>query len=113
MKTEVKAEAGTEIKAESKAVDKAAAKAEMPVASPRKEKPSARPTPAQIAAGTRGAKAGGKEPPAPRFDFGEEDKPAPKSADQPKRPSKTVPRKLETVVSVTKSQTGQSKSDKK
>jgi len=96
-----------------KTVDKTTAKAELPAAPVRKEKPSARPTPAQIAAGTRGPKASSKEPPAPRFDFGEEDKQAPKPADQPKRPDKTVPRKLETVVSVTKSQAGQSKQNKK
>ena len=54
-----------------------AAKAETPPAPPRKEKPSTRPTPAQIAAGARQPKAGGKEPAAPRFDFDEGSKSPP------------------------------------
>jgi DNA gyrase subunit A len=66
----------------------------------RKGKSSARPTPAEIARGTRGA-SGTKEPAAPRFDFGEEEPPVRKSAG-----GTTTPRKLDVVVSVTKTQAG-------
>lgn len=99
----------SQTKAEPQATTKFAAvpsKAEAKPAAPRKEKPSSRPTPAEIAQGTRGAAKGDKTPAAPQmFDFGEE-------YVTPPRPPKTTPRKLETVVSVTKTQANQSKQDK-
>lgn len=69
----------------------------------RKGKPSNRPTPGEIARGTRGSTAGAKEPVTPRFDFGEEEQAEPKNAS-----GKSQAKKLDVVVSVTKTQAQQS-----
>ena len=82
--------------------DKARADTESKAAPPRKEKASNRPTPAEIARGTRGP-APGKEPVTPRFDFGEEEQAATKNAG-----GKSQAKKLDVVVSVTKTQAKQS-----
>ncbi len=70
-----------------------------------KGKPSAKPTPAEIASGTRGGSAK-QAAEAPRFAFADEVEANPKSAGKPS------PKKLDTVVSVTKSQAGHAKAEK-
>jgi DNA gyrase subunit A len=75
----------------------------------KKAKAGSKPTPAEIASGTR---AGGtkKDAVAPRFDFADEVEPKPKAT--AKSPARSPAHKLDTVVSVTKSQAGQSKGGK-
>ena len=81
-----------------------------------KSKPSSKPTPAEIASAARGG--GSKqEATTPRFAFADEVDPKAKGA--AKRPPASKPetgkpaaKKLDTVVSVTKSQAGHSKAEK-
>ena len=78
----------------------------------KKTKPSSKPTPAEIASGTRGGTAK-QEAVAPRFDFADEVELPPKGAAETasKSAGKSPARKLDTVVSVTKSQANQSKGE--
>jgi DNA gyrase subunit A len=80
----------------------------------KKARTSSKPTPAEIASGARGG-AAKQSAVAPRFDFADEAESQPKIASKPapKSSGKAPARKLDTVVSVTKSQASQSKGDKR
>jgi hypothetical protein len=82
-----------------------------PVEPPKKGKTAAKPTPAEIAAGTRGGgtkQAAPKEAVAPRFDFADDVETKSKA---PAKVSSKAEGKLAAVVSVTKTQKGQNKGD--
>jgi hypothetical protein len=89
-----------------------------PVAAGRKGKTSGKPTPAEIASGARGG-ATKQAAMAPRFDFADEvESTKPKGSDKGSTPTpagstgKPAARKLDTVVSVTKTQASHSEGEK-
>ncbi len=83
-----------------------------------KSKPGSRPTPAEIAGGARGGSSK-QEATTPRFAFADEVEPKSKGAAKSPSGAPTEPqtgkpaaKKIDTVVSVTKSQAGHSKAEK-